>query len=165
MRKCWKERKNMNLDVFDEVKNKVLQNDLNNTIEVENLSENMNELSENLQKYLENNKEPNRQEKCFDIPIDFEMDVVKNDVGDTTILGEVTIEKSAMKDLEKIQDKAQNVKDKMTLTVKNGLNKVYDIVKDTFIEKVADKVLSVGSKVLKIATKAVGTVGRKILKI
>ena len=155
----------MNLDVFDEVKNKVLQNDLNNTIEVENLSENMNELSENLQKYLENNKEPNRQEKCFDIPIDFEMDVVKNDVGDTTILGEVTIEKSAMKDLEKIQDKAQNVKDKMTLTVKNGLNKVYDIVKDTFIEKVADKVLSVGSKVLKIATKAVGTVGRKILKI
>lgn len=155
----------MNLDVFDEVKNKVLQNDLNNTIEVEKLSENMNELSENLQKYLENNKEPNRQEKCFDIPIDFEIDAVKNDVGDTTILGKVTIEKSAMKDLEKIQDKAQNVKDKMTLTVKNGLNKVYDIVKDTFIEKVADKVLSVGSKVLKIATKAVGTVGRKILKI
>jgi hypothetical protein len=118
----------------------------------------MNDLNEKLQKYLDDNKEPNRQEKRFNIPIDFEMDVEKNNLGDTTILGKVTIEKSAMKDLEKIQDKTMS-------GVKSVLDKVYDVVKDTFIEKAADKVLSAGSKILKIATKAVGTLGRKILKI
>jgi hypothetical protein len=148
----------MNLDVFSEVKNNVLEKELKNEIEVGNLDSNMNDLNEKLQKYLDDNKEPNRQEKRFNIPIDFEMDVEKNNLGDTTILGKVTIEKSAMKDLEKIQDKTMS-------GVKSVLDKVYDVVKDTFIEKAADKVLSAGSKILKIATKAVGTLGRKILKI
>ena len=155
----------MNLDVFNEVKNKSLQNDLNNEIEVGYLNANMNELSEKLQEYLNNNKEPNREEKRFVFPIDFEMDVGKNELGDTTILGKVTIEKSAMKDLEKIQDKAETIKDKAMSGVKSVLDKVYDVVKDTFIEKAADKVLGVGSKVLKVAVKAVSNVGRKILKI
>lgn len=155
----------MNLDVLNEVKNRDIEKGLNNEIEVKNLNENMNDLGEKLQDYLENNKEPNRNDKHFDLPIDFDLETVKNELGDTTILGKITIEKSAMKDLEKIQDKAENIKDKTISSVKTGLGKVYDVIKDTVIEKVAEKVLGVGSKVLKTATKILGTVGRKILKI
>ena len=151
----------MNVEVFNEVKNRTLENDLNKEIEVNNLNENMSDLNEKLQEYLENNKEPNR----FELPIDFELETSKNELGDTTILGKITIEKSAMKDIEKIQDKAENIKDKAVSGVKSGLNKVYDIVKDTFIEKVAEKVLGAGSKVLKVATKAVSAIGKRILKI
>ena len=155
----------MNLDVFNEVKEKSLEKVLNNEITVDNLGKNISELSEKLEEYLENNKEPNRKEKRFDIPVDFDLDVGKNELGDTTILGKVTIEKSAMKDLEKIQDKAENIKDKTVSIAQKGLEKVYDIVKDTFVEKVADKILGAGSKIFRVASKAVGAIGRKILKI
>ena len=160
-----KRKEKMNIDALNEVKDRYLQNDLSKGVEVNNLNKNMNDLSEKLQTYLENNKEPNREDKRFDIPIDFEMDVGKNELGNTTILGKITIEKSAMKDLEKLQDKAESVKYKAVAGAKSGLNKVYDIVKDTFIEKAADKVLNTGSKVWKMAIKTVGYIGRKILKI
>lgn len=155
----------MKLDVLNEVKNRDIQKELNNDPEVNNLNQNMKELGEKLQNYLEDNKEPNRNDNRFDIPIDFDLETGKNELGDTTILGKITIEKSAMKDLEKFQDKAENIKDKTVSSIKTGLGKVYDVIKDTVIEKIAEKVLGVGSKVLKIATKVVGTVGRKILKI
>lgn len=152
----------MNLDVFDEVKNRSIEKELNNELEINNLNESMDELGENLKKYLENNKEPNRNEDRFDLPIDFDLETGKNEFGDTTILGKITIEKSAMKDLEKIQDKAENIKDKTISNVKMGLEKVYDVIKGTVIEKAAEKVLGAGSKVLKIATKVIGNIGRKI---
>ena len=112
---------------------------------------------------MQNNKEPNRENK-FDLPIDIEVNTSKNEFGDTTILGKITIEKSAMKDLEKIQNKAENIKEKGESIIKGGLNKVYDIVKGTVIEKIAEKVLTVGGKVLKTGVKAVGNIGKKILK-
>ncbi len=152
----------MNLDVFDEVKNRSIEKELNNELEINNLNESMDELGENLKKYLENNKEPNRNEGRLDLPIDFDLETGKNEFGDTTILGRITIEKSAMKDLEKIQDKAENIKDKTISNVKMGLEKVYDVIKGTVIEKAAEKVLGAGSKVLKIATKVIGNIGRKI---
>ena len=152
----------MNLDVFDEVKNRSIEKELNNELEINNLNESMDELGEYLKKYLENNKEPNRNEDRFDLPIDFDLETGKNEFGDTTILGKITIEKSAMKDLEKIQDKAENIKDKTISNVKMGLEKVYDVIKGTVIEKAAEKVLGAGSKVLKIATKVIGNIGRKI---
>lgn len=155
----------MNLDVLNEVKNRDIEKELNNEPELNNLNQSMDELGEKLQNYLEDNKEPNRNDNRFDIPIDFDLETGKNELGDTTILGKITIEKSAMKDLEKFQDKAENIKDKTISSVKIGLGKVYDVIKDTAIEKVAEKVLGVGSKVVKTATKVVGTVGRKILKI
>ena len=155
----------MNLDVFGEVKNCSFGKDLNDEFDVNNLNENMNDLGGKLQDYLENNKEPNRQEKRFDFPIDFELNTAKNELGDTTILGKITIEKSTMEDFEKIQDKAENIRDKATSSIKGGLDKVYDVIKDTFIEKAAEKALSVGSKILKSAVKVVGTLSKKVLKI
>ena len=165
MCKCWKERKKMNLDVLNEVKNSTLKNDLNHEIESNCLNEKMNDLNNKLQEYLNVNKDPNLEMNRFDVPVDFELETVKNELGDTTILGKITIEKSAMKDLEKIQNKAENIKDKAASSFKNGLEKVYNIVKDTFIEKVADKVLNIGSKALKVVTKALGVLSKKILKI
>ncbi len=155
----------MNLDALNEVKDRVLNNDLTSEIEVKKMNDEMNELSEKLQNYLKDNKDPNRNEKLFDIPIDFELDTGKNELGDTTILGKITIEKSAMKDLEKIQEKAETIKDKTISSVKTGLGKVYDVIKDTVIEKAAEKVLGAGSKVLKIVAKVFGNLGRKIKKI
>ena len=160
-----KKGKNMNLDVLNEVKNRDISKELNNELEVKNLNDNMDDLGEKLQDYLKNNKEPNRNEKRFDLPIDFDLETGKNELGDTTILGKITIEKSAMKDFEKIQDKAEDIRDKTVSSVKKGLGKVYDVIKNTVIEKVAEKVLGAGSKVLKVATKVVGSVGSKILKI
>ena len=151
----------MNLEAFNEVKNRSLNDKLNKETA---LNEQMIELKNELENYLQNNKEPNCDKK-IDLPIDIEVDTAKNEFGDTTILGKITIEKSAMKDLEKIQDKAENIKEKGEYLIKGGLNKVYDAVKGTVIEKVAEKVLEVGGKVLKTGVKAIGTVGKKILKI
>ena len=119
----------MKLDVLNEVKNRDIQKELNNDPEVNNLNQNMEELGEKLQNYLEDNKEPNRNDNRFDIPIDFDLETAKNELGDTTILGKITIEKSAMKDLEKFQDKAENIKDKTVSSIKTGLGKVYDVIK------------------------------------
>lgn len=151
----------MNLDSFDEVKNRSINDELNNEISA---NEKMSELKNELENYLQNNKEPNYNEK-FDLPIDIEVDSTKNEFGDTTILGKITIEKSAMKDLEKIQDKAENIKAKGESLIKNGLNKVYDVIKGTLVEKIAEKVLKEGGKLLKTGIKAVGIIGKKILKI
>ena len=98
----------MNLDIFNEVKNRSLNEELSRD---NAMNEKMNDLQNELENYLQNNKEPNREEK-FKLPIDIEVDTAKNEFGDTTILGKITIEKSAMKDLEKIQDKAENIKEK-----------------------------------------------------
>lgn len=151
----------MNLDVFNEVKNRSLNEELRKDITV---NEKMAGLQNELENYLQNNKELNRENK-FNLPFDIEVDTAKNEFGDTTILGKITIEKSAMKDLEKIQDKTENIKEKGESLIKGGLNKVYDIVKGTVIEKIAEKILDVGGKVLKTGAKAIGTVGKKILKI
>lgn len=151
----------MNLDTFNEVKNRSLNDELNKD---DAMNETMTNLQNELENYLQNNKEPNRDEK-FKLPIDIEVDTAKNEFGDTTILGKITIEKSAMKDLEKIQNKAENIKEKGESLIKGGLGKVYDIVKGTVIEKIAEKVLDVGGKVLKTGAKVVGTVGKKILKM
>lgn len=151
----------MNLDTFSEVKNRSISDELNNNI---GTNEKISELKNELENYLQNNKEPNYNEK-FDLPIDIEVDTAKNEFGDTTILGKITIEKSAKKDLEKIQDKAENIKNKGEYLIKNGLNKVYDTIKGTLVEKIAEKALGVGAKILKTGAKAIGTVGKKILKI
>ena len=151
----------MNLDTFNEVKNRSLNEELSRD---NAMNEKMTDLQNELENYLQNNKEPNREEK-FKLPIDIEVDTAKNEFGDTTILGKITIEKSAMKDLEKIQDKAENIKEKGESFIKGGLAKVYDIVKGTVVEKVAEKVLDVGGKVLKIGAKTIGTLGKKILKM
>lgn len=151
----------MNLDTFNEVKNRSLNEEISKDVIV---NEKMTDLKNELENYLQNNKEPNYENK-FDLPIDIEVDNSKNEFGDTTILGKITIEKSAMKDLEKIQSKAENIKEKGESLIKGGLNKVYDVVKGTVVEKIAEKVLDIGGKVLKTGVKAIGTVGKKILKI
>ena len=66
---------------------------------------------------------------------------------------------------QKIQDKAENIKEKGESFIKGGLAKVYDIVKGTVVEKVAEKVLDEGVKVLKTGAKSIGTLGKKILKM
>lgn len=151
----------MNLDTFNEVKNRSLNEEISKDVIA---NEKMTDLQNELENYLQNNKEPNYDNK-FDLPIDIEVDTSKNEFGDTTILGKITIEKSAMKDLEKIQNKAENIKEKGESLIKGGLNKVYDVVKGTVVEKIAEKVLDIGGKVLKTGVKAIGTVGKKILKI
>lgn len=150
----------MNLNAFEEVKNRSLTEELNKDFEV---NEKMNDLQNELENYLQYNKEPNRDEK-FKLPIDIEVDTEKNEFGDTTILGKITIEKSVMKDIEKMQDKAENLKERGETLIKKGLEKVYDVIKGTLIEKAAEKVLGVGGKVVKTSAKTIGTIGKKIFK-
>ena len=43
-----------------------------------------------------------------------------------------------------------------------GLLKVYDVVKDTFVGNIAVKVLDIGEKILKMGSKFIANVGKKL---
>lgn len=173
----------MELNAFDDVKN--ASRNLVNDLEISEINKNMNELSGELNEYLKNNEleyfkenglknsaketrlENNELETArkdeLKRPIDIDIKTGKNELGDTTILGKITIEKSAAKDLEKIQNKLENVKDKGVVVIKKGLNRVYDLVKDNVIGLVAGKVLKHGDKVLKYG-KEILNKGGELLK-
>lgn len=139
----------MELTTFADLKNIDVEKELSNDIELNKMNQSMNDLSGQLEEYLKNNELDNQKEDILKRPIDVDITTEKNEFGDTTILGKITIEKSVAKDLEKIQSKVENTKDKSVSMIKNGLMKVYDVLKDTFVGKVAEKVLDVGGNILK----------------
>ncbi len=146
----------MELNVLNETKNRSLNEELNTNILA---GEKISTLQSDLEKYLANNKEPNcKNETKSKIPVDIEINTEKNEMGDTTILGKITIEKSAIDDMS-------NIKNKSTSAVRKGLKKIYNAVQGTFVEKIADKTLELGGKMLKYGAKAIKVLGKKILKI
>ncbi|MBQ8299922.1 MAG: hypothetical protein IJX99_08760 [Clostridia bacterium] len=153
----------MELTVLNDVKNIDNEKNLTNDIELNKINENMNELSGQLEEYLKNNEVDNIRSEDLKRPVDIDITTEKNEFGDTTILGKITIEKSAAKDLERIQNKVEKAKNDTVSLIQKGLLKVYDGVKDTFIGNIAEKILDVGGKILKSSSKVVLNATRKIL--
>lgn len=155
----------MELTVQNDVKDIDIERNLTNDTELNKMNESMNELNGQLEEYLKNNEFNNTKEEELKIPIDIDITTGKNEHGDTTILGKITIEKSAAKDIEKIQNKVETAKNKGVTIVQKGLMKVYDAVKDTFIGNVAEKVLDIGEKMLKTGSKFVYNTAKKFIKV
>ena len=152
----------MELTVLNDVKNIDIEKNLTNDIELNKMNESMNELNGQLEEYLKNNDFNDTKGENSKRPIDIDITTGKNEFGDTTILGKITIEKSVAKDLEKIQNKVENAKNKGVSMVQKGLLKVYDVVKDTFVGNIAVKVLDIGEKILKNGSKFIANVGKKL---
>lgn len=153
-----------------------------NEPELENVNDSLKDISEKIEDYLKNNeiddvvKEKNnaietkkvsknveKEIKDEKKPIDIDIETKKNLAGDVTILGKITIEKSVAKKLEKARNNAKKTTNKGVKFVQDGLLKIYELVKDTFIGKASLKIIDTGKVALKTCKNAL-QYGGKLLK-